>query len=178
MNGWESKLPTWSVGDKVATRKSSGACLQALVDDVPGLMAGGADLTGNTGTVIKDHGVQSPEEPAGRQIYFGVREHGMASVMNGMALHGGTLPVGGTFFVFSDYMRGGVRLAAISRGEGHLLVDARLDRARARRPDAPADRAPRVAAGDAGAASDPPGRRQRVRGRVAGGRRVQTVRRR
>jgi transketolase len=117
INGWESKLPTWPVGEKIATRKSSGACLQALVDDVPGLMAGGADLTGNTGTVIKDHGVQSPEEPAGRQIYFGVREHGMASVMNGMTLHGGTLPVGGTFFVFSDYMRGGVRLAAISEAK-------------------------------------------------------------
>jgi transketolase len=117
LNGWESKLPTWSVGDKIATRKSSGACLQALVDDVPGLMAGGADLTGNTGTVIKDHGVQSAAEPAGRQIYFGVREHGMASVMNGMTLHGGTLPVGGTFFCFSDYMRGGVRLAALSEAK-------------------------------------------------------------
>ncbi|MEY2433448.1 MAG: transketolase [Acidimicrobiaceae bacterium] len=117
LNGWEAKLPTWSLGEKVATRKSSGACLQALVDVVPGLMAGGADLTGNTGTVIKDHGVQSADEPAGRQIYFGVREHGMASVMNGMALHHGTIPVGGTFFVFSDYMRGGVRLAAISEAK-------------------------------------------------------------
>jgi transketolase len=116
-NGWSEKLPTWSVGDKVATRKSSGACLQALVEDVPGLMAGGADLTGNTGTVIKDHGVQSPTEPAGRQIYFGVREHGMGAVMNGMALHGGTIPVGGTFFVFSDYMRGAVRLAALSEAK-------------------------------------------------------------
>src|SRR5207237_8182183 len=104
MNGWESKLPSWPVGEKIATRKSSGACLQALVDDVPGLMAGGADLTGNTGTVVKDNGVQTPHEPAGRQVYFGVREHGMGSIMNGMALHGGTLPVGGTFFVFSDYM--------------------------------------------------------------------------
>ena len=117
LNGWQAKLPTWPVGEKVATRKSSGACLQALVDDVPGLMAGGADLTGNTGTVLKDHGTQSAAEPAGRQIYFGVREHGMASVMNGMALHGGTLPVGGTFFVFSDYMRGGVRLAGISEAK-------------------------------------------------------------
>jgi len=114
MNGWESKLPTWSLGEKVATRKSSGACLQALVDDVPGLMAGGADLTGNTGTVIKDNGVQTPDVPEGRQVYFGVREHGMGSIMNGMALHGGTLPVGGTFFVFSDYMRGAVRIASIS----------------------------------------------------------------
>jgi transketolase len=91
--------------------------LQALADVVPGLMGGGADLTGNTGTVIKDHGVQSAAEPAGRQIYFGVREHAMASVMNGMALHGGTLPVGGTFFVFTDYMRGGVRLSALSEAK-------------------------------------------------------------
>jgi transketolase len=117
LDGWESKLPSWSIGEKVATRKSSGACLQALADVVPGLMAGGADLTGNTGTVLKDHGVQSAADPGGRQIYFGVREHGMASVMNGMALHGGTLPVGGTFFVFSDYMRGAVRLASISEAK-------------------------------------------------------------
>jgi transketolase len=80
-------------------------------------MGGGADLTGNTGTVIKDHGVQSAAEPGGRQIYFGVREHAMASVMNGMADHGGTLPVGGTFFVFSDYQRGGVRLSALSEAK-------------------------------------------------------------
>jgi transketolase len=117
VNGWEGKLPTWSVGDKVATRKASGACVQALVDVVPGLMAGGADLTGNTGTVIKDHGVQSATEPAGRQIYFGVREHGMATAMNGMAMHGGVLPAGGTFFCFSDYMRGGVRLAALEQAK-------------------------------------------------------------
>src|SRR4051812_33466987 len=117
VNGWDAKLPTWSVGDKLATRKSSGACLQALVDVVPGLMAGGADLTGNTGTVIKDHGVQTAEEPGGRQVYFGVREHGMGGVMNGMALHGGTIPVGGTFFVFSDYMRGAARLAALSEAK-------------------------------------------------------------
>ncbi len=117
INGWQSKLPTWSVGDKLATRTPNGACVQALVDVVPGLMAGGADLTGNTGTVIKDHGVQSAAEPAGRQIYFGVREHGMASTMNGMAMHGGVLPAGGTFFVFSDYMRGGVRLSAISQAK-------------------------------------------------------------
>jgi transketolase len=115
--GWRDKLPAWSVGDKAATRKASGACVKALVDVVPGLMAGGADLTGNTGTVIEDHGVQSAAEPAGRQIYFGVREHGMATAMNGMAMHGGVLPVGGTFFVFSDYMRGGVRLSALSQAK-------------------------------------------------------------
>jgi transketolase len=112
--GWQDALPSWEAGTKVATRKASGACLQALVDKVPGLMGGGADLTGNTGTAIKDHGVFSPDEPAGRQIYFGVREHGMGGVMNGMSAHGGVVPVGGTFFVFSDYMRPAVRLAAMS----------------------------------------------------------------
>jgi transketolase len=64
--------------------------------------------------VIKDHGVFSPHEPAGRQMYFGVREHGMGGVMNGMSAHGGVIPVGGTFFIFSDYMRPAVRLAAMS----------------------------------------------------------------
>ena len=112
--GWQDALPSWEPGTKVATRNASGACLQALVDQVPGLMGGGADLTGNTGTAIKDHGVFSPEDPTGRQIYFGVREHGMGGVMNGMAAHGGVVPVGGTFFVFSDYMRPAVRLAAMS----------------------------------------------------------------
>jgi transketolase len=111
---WDETLPSWQPGETVATRKASGACLQALTDTVPGLIGGGADLTGNTGTVIKDHGTQTLEEPAGRQIYFGVREHGMGGVMNGMAAHGGVIPVGGTFFVFSDYMRPAVRLAAIS----------------------------------------------------------------
>jgi transketolase len=112
--GWIDALPTWTVGEDVATRKASGACLQALADKVPSLMAGGADLTSNTGTVLKGHGVQSREDPAGRQIYFGIREHAMASTMTGMALHGGVLPVGGTFLVFSDYCRPAIRLAALS----------------------------------------------------------------
>jgi transketolase len=112
--GWEDALPSWEPGAKVATRKASGACLQALVDKVPGLMGGGADLTGNTGTAIKDHGVFGADDHTGRQMYFGVREHGMGGVMNGMAGHGGVIPVGGTFFVFSDYMRPAVRLAAMS----------------------------------------------------------------
>jgi transketolase len=81
---------------------------------VPSLLAGGADLTGNTGTQLKGLGVMSRDEPGGRQIYFGVREHGMAAAMTGMSLHGGVLPVGGTFFVFVDYLRPALRLAAIS----------------------------------------------------------------
>jgi transketolase len=115
--GWADALPRWEPGDKVATRVASGKVLQALADVVPALLAGGADLTSNTGTVLKDHGVQAADEPDGRQLYFGVREHGMAAAMNGMALHGGVLPVGGTFLVFSDYCRPSVRLAALSRAK-------------------------------------------------------------
>jgi transketolase len=115
--GWESALPQWQPGEKLATRQASGACLKALVDRVPGIVGGGGDLTGNTGTTISGEGVQSPDQPGGRQIYFGIREHGMGGVMNGMALHGGVIPVGGTFFVFSDYMRPAVRLAAISEAK-------------------------------------------------------------
>jgi transketolase len=115
--GWEDALPTWEPGEKVATRVASGKVVQALADVVPALLAGGADLTSNTGTVLKDHGVQSVDEPGGRQVYFGVREHGMAATMNGLALHGGVLPVGGTFLVFSDYCRPSVRLAALSRAK-------------------------------------------------------------
>ncbi|HUP74364.1 MAG TPA: transketolase [Acidimicrobiales bacterium] len=107
--------PTWSPGESIATRVASGAVLEALLDSVPALVAGGADLTSNTGTVVKKYGTMSAGDPGGRQIYFGVREHAMGGIMNGLALHGGVIPVGGTFLVFSDYMRGAVRLAAISR---------------------------------------------------------------
>jgi transketolase len=117
LEGWEAKLPTFAAGEQVPTRNASGDCLNAIIDVVPGIMPGGADLTGNTNTKIKTGGVQSKDEPGGRQIYFGVREHGMGGAMNGMAMHGGTVPVGGTFFVFSDYMRGAVRLAAISEAK-------------------------------------------------------------
>jgi transketolase len=114
VDGWADALPSWEVGAAVATRKAGNACLQALLDVVPGLIGGGADLTGNTGTTISGHGVQGPECPEGRQVFFGVREHAMGAICNGLALHGGMLPVNGTFLVFSDYMRGAVRLAALS----------------------------------------------------------------
>jgi transketolase len=112
--GWEEKLPTWSAGEQVATRQACTAVVNAVIDVVPGLLCGGADLTENTGMELKDAAPIATHEFGGRQIYFGVREHGMASVMNGMAVSH-TLPAGGTFFVFSDYMRGGVRLAALSQ---------------------------------------------------------------
>jgi transketolase len=119
MAGWEAKLPTFEAGTTVATRKAINACLNATADVVPGLVAGGADLTGNTGMTLEGAERQSPEHPGGRQLYYGIREHGMGGVMTGMAHHGGILPVGGTFFVFSDYMRGAVRLAALS--QAHVI---------------------------------------------------------
>ncbi|GIU83470.1 MAG: transketolase [Acidimicrobiales bacterium] len=115
IDGWEQKLPTFEPGGKIATRKASQQCLNSIADVVPGLVAGGADLTGNVGVLLEGHGVQSANDPGGRLIHYGVREHAMAAVMNGMALHGGVLPVGGTFFVFTDYMRPALRLAALSR---------------------------------------------------------------
>ncbi len=111
--GWTNQLPVYEPGTSVATRQASGDCLNALLPHVPALMAGGADLTGNTGTLLKSATKFSSASPEGRQVHFGVREHGMGAVMNGLAAHGGSLPVGGTFFVFSDYMRGAVRVAAI-----------------------------------------------------------------
>src|ERR671911_1207381 len=114
--GWEAALPSWPPGEKVATRKASGKCLEALAPKVPALFSGSGDLTGNTGTTLSD-GVASREEPGGRQLHYGIREHAMGAAMNGMALHGGVIPVGGTFFIFSDYMRPSVRLAAISEAK-------------------------------------------------------------
>ena len=111
--GWETKLPTWSAGDPVATRVASNQVLDAIVDVVPGIVAGGADLTANTGTELKDEGVIATHQFRGRQIHFGIREFGMGGIMNGMAVSN-LVPVGGTFFVFSDYMRGAARLAALS----------------------------------------------------------------
>ena len=113
--GWADALPTWEEGDMVATRVASGQCFASLVETVPGLVGGGADLTGNTGTQLKDADALSVAHPGGRQIHFGIREHAMGGTMNGMAAHGGIIPVGGTFFVFSDYMRPAVRLAALSQ---------------------------------------------------------------
>ena len=115
--GWQDLLPVWKPGESIATRNSAKSALNAIVKDVPGLVAGGADLTGNTGTKLDDEPLQSYEHPEGRAIAFGVREHGMGGAMNGMALHGGVIPVGGTFFTFSDYMRGSVRLAALSEAK-------------------------------------------------------------
>jgi transketolase len=111
--GWEAKLPSWPAGESIATRQACKVALDAIVDVVPGLVGGGADLTGNTGTAVPDAGIIDTHRFGGRQVHFGIREHGMGAVMNGMST-GGLLPFGGTFFVFSDYMRGAVRVAALS----------------------------------------------------------------
>jgi transketolase len=111
--GWEAKLPSWPAGQQVATRSACSDVLSAILDVVPGIVSGGADLTGNTGTELKDARAIATHEFVGRQLHWGVREHGMGSVMNGMAVSH-TLPVGGTFFCFSDYMRPAARLAALS----------------------------------------------------------------
>ncbi len=115
VDGWKDGLPTWEPGENVATRKASGALVQYMAENMPSVIGGGADLTGNTGTAISNLGVFSADDRSGRQLYFGIREHGMGGAMVGMAAHGGIFPVGGTFLVFSDYMRGAVRLAALSQ---------------------------------------------------------------
>jgi transketolase len=117
IDGWADGLPSYELGAMVATRNAINAAFNATVESIPGLVAGSADLTGNTGTKLAEQTAQSSADPGGRQVYYGVREHGMGAAMVGMALHGGVLPVGGTFFVFVDYMRPAVRLAALSNAK-------------------------------------------------------------
>ncbi|UDY36413.1 transketolase [Dermatobacter hominis] len=112
--GWTDVLPSYTEADKPATRVASGDCVAALAAVVPGLVAGAADLIGNTGTKLPGEDVLSAKTPGGRQIHFGIREHAMGSIMVGAAHHGGILPAAGTFLVFSDYMRPAARLAALS----------------------------------------------------------------
>ena len=101
-------------GASIATRKTSQTAISALADQLPHLIGGSADLTGNTGTAIDDR-VQTAADGGGRQVYFGVREHAMGSILVGAARHGGVIPIGGTFLVFADYMRPPMRLAAMSQ---------------------------------------------------------------
>ncbi len=100
-------------GAKLATRQSSQKVLEKLLPVVPGLIGGSADLTGSVGTLTKQHGIVKPGDFAGNYIHYGVREHAMAAAMNGMALHGGIVPYGGTFLVFTDYCRPSIRLSAL-----------------------------------------------------------------
>ncbi|HEU0012672.1 MAG TPA: transketolase [Longimicrobium sp.] len=112
--GWDAELPSWNANDKaLATRAASGKTLNAIAKKVPWLIGGSADLAGSNNTNIDGGGDYLAESYGARNLHFGVREHGMGSVMNGMALHGGVRPYGGTFLIFSDYMRPPIRLAAL-----------------------------------------------------------------
>jgi transketolase len=122
-DGWADTLPTWDADPKgVATRKASGEVLTALYPVLPELWGGSADLAESNNTAVKGAASFLPADrqtkmwaggPYGRTLHFGVREHAMGAIMNGIALHGGTRVYGGTFLTFSDYMRGAVRLAAL-----------------------------------------------------------------
>jgi transketolase len=107
------KLPVFEKA--VATRSASGTTLQSIAPHVPHLVGGSADLSPSTITILKDYDDIAPGKYAGRNFHFGVREHGMGAIMNGMALHGGFTPYGATFLVFSDYMRGSIRVASIMK---------------------------------------------------------------
>jgi transketolase len=112
--GWDADIPTWSKDDKpIATRAASGKTLNAIAKRVPWLIGGSADLSGSNNTDIEGGGDLLADNYAGRILHFGVREHGMGSVMNGMTLHGGVRVFGGTFLIFSEYMRPPIRLAAL-----------------------------------------------------------------
>lgn len=118
--GWEDRLPVFEPGKGVATRAASGKVLQALGEIIPELWGGSADLAGSNNTTIDKTSSFLPvgnplpgADPYGRTIHFGIREHAMAAAMNGIALHGNTRIYGGTFLVFSDYMRNAVRLSAL-----------------------------------------------------------------
>ncbi|WP_058307725.1 transketolase [Gracilibacillus massiliensis] len=112
--GWDKNLPVYEAGkDEAATRATSGEVLNAIADAVPSLFGGSADLAGSNKTNINNAGDFSAATPDERNIWFGVREFAMAAALNGMALHGGLKVFGGTFFVFSDYLRPAVRLSAI-----------------------------------------------------------------
>jgi len=113
--GWAEGIPTFSPeAGATATRSASGKVLNAIAAKVPELAGGSADLSPSTETVIKGGGEFLPDaEPGGRNVHFGVREHGMGALLNGMARHGGVIPYGATFFIFSDYMRPSIRLAAL-----------------------------------------------------------------
>ena len=116
-DGWDAKLPDFAGEKSISTRKASGACINAIAPALPELWGGSADLAESNNTDIEGADSFLPEShggsPYGRILHFGIREHAMGAIMNGITLHGGTRVFGGTFLVFSDYMRPSVRLAAL-----------------------------------------------------------------
>ena len=110
--GWEAALPSFAPGKAQATRTAGSAVMNAIAEVVPELFGGAADLTSSTKTIFKP-GANFHEDPAGRNVFFGVREFAMSAAVNGIAAHGGLIPFGSTFFVFSDYAKPAIRLAAL-----------------------------------------------------------------
>ncbi len=113
--GWADKIPIFTpAGGTMATREASGKVLNAIAPHLPTLIGGSADLTPSNNTYLKGYGDFQRSSPGARNLHFGVREHAMGSILNGMGLYGGAIPYGGTFLIFSDYMRPAIRLAALS----------------------------------------------------------------
>ncbi|MDR3776799.1 MAG: transketolase [Terracidiphilus sp.] len=110
--GWEKAIPSFAADKPQATRNAGGLIMNAIAEQVPELFGGAADLTSSTKTIFKP-GANFHEDPAGRNVFFGVREFGMCAAVNGIAAHGGLIPFGSTFFVFSDYAKPAIRLAAL-----------------------------------------------------------------
>ncbi|MEJ2583415.1 MAG: transketolase, partial [Acidobacteriota bacterium] len=110
---WSDALPTFDEGAKVATRSASGTVLNAIAEKLPELIGGSADLAPSNKTFISSSGVLQADALANRNLRFGIREHAMGAILNGLALHAGVRPYGGTFLVFSDYLRPAIRLAAL-----------------------------------------------------------------
>ena len=126
-DGWRAALDAHidellSTAPRRATRQSSGEVLNVVAPLMPELIGGSADLTGSNNTLFDGAGIVTPEDFSGRYIHYGVREHGMAAAMNGMALHGGIIPYAGTFLIFSDYLRPALRLAALMRKQAIYVL--------------------------------------------------------
>lgn len=121
-DNWESVIPTFTAENgSVASRAASQTVLNALVGVLPELMGGSADLTPSNGTAVKTWKNFEPGDYDKRYMHFGIREHGMGAIMNGMTLHGGVIPFGGTFLIFSDYMRPPIRLASLMQAQVILI---------------------------------------------------------
>ena len=113
--GWKNKLPVFKAGEKMATRKASGKTLNAIAGHFPTLIGGSADLSPSTDTMLEKYSSFSADDREGRNFHFGVREHAMGAILNGIALNHNFIPFGATFLIFSDYMRPPIRLAAIMK---------------------------------------------------------------
>ena len=153
--GWDNDIPSFDADPKgLATRKSSNQVLNAIAPRVPWLVSGSADLTGSasSGLDLRGGGTFSPEDRGGRELHYGIREHESAAISNGLSLCK-LRPVWSTYLIFSDYARPGDPPLGADGAAGRALVQPRLDRPRRGRPDPPAGRAARLAAGDARAST-------------------------